>query len=141
IAGSGQERGIDPESGRSLCIAFARSVVRVVPSRVLLDVLLEVSLYILLYFLLYSGAGFVRLGFIALRLIVPGFSVLSIIVLRLVAGSNVLRASSGFFFTRLCCGCFRFWLSLRRLRRLLFGSLLSGLDCGRKQIIGSHVET
>src|SRR5258706_2322312 len=54
IAGSGQKRGIDPASGRLLCIIFARSIVRVVPLiPVLLDVLLDVSLSISFYFLLY----------------------------------------------------------------------------------------
>src|SRR5437879_13032285 len=54
IAGSGQERGINPASGRLLGITFARSIARVVSLiPVLLNVLLDVSLCILLYFLLY----------------------------------------------------------------------------------------
>src|SRR4029077_15398376 len=111
---------------------FARFVVLVPLIPVLLDVLLDVSVYILLYVLLYSGAGFVRLRFIVLCLIVLGFSVLRFIILRVIVGSNLLRAFSGCFFVALFRGRLRFLLCFRRLRRLLFGSLLSGLGCGSK---------
>src|SRR6266404_5087004 len=138
VAGSGQERGIDPASGRLLCIIFARSIVRVVPLiPVLLDVLLDVSPCISFYFLLYFGAGFVCLGFIVLRLFIFRLIVVWFIVVSSL-GSTLLRAFGGFSSARLFCVRFRFLLVFRRLWRLLLGSLLSGLDCGRKQIIGSH---
>src|SRR5438132_5704257 len=121
IAGSGQERGVNPASGRLLCIIFARSIVRVVSLiPVLLDVLLDVSLSVSFYFLLYSllcsllysSAGFVCLGFIALRLfmfrlLVVRLSFVRSLVARLligsILGSNLLRAFGGLFSARFPC--------------------------------------
>src|SRR6266404_8109680 len=96
VAGSGQERGIDPASGRLLCIIFVGSIVRVVLLiPVLLDVLLDVSLsisfyflfYFLLYSLLYSGAGFVCLGFIALRMFIFRLILVLLSFVRLLIGN------------------------------------------------------